>query len=107
MLETKTVTNGSIAKQIHHICHDTLPWHISFSLDREGNLGLRQSHARAVPRCSIQRAGVAPPHAEGDASVGVTSDQDSFAFICDPACRVGGVPLTRAMIPWPRPEASL
>src|SRR5216684_9217576 len=56
-------------------------------------------------RCSTQRAGIAPPHAEGDGLSGVTSDRESFAFISVPAF-VGGVPLTRAMIPWAMPEAS-
>src|SRR5438552_355319 len=58
------------------------------------------------PRCSTQRAGIAPPHAEGDGLSGVTSDGETFAFISVPASFVGGVPLTRAMIPWAMPEAS-
>src|SRR6266404_5176995 len=33
MLETKTVTNGPFAKKLRRVCHDTLPWLISFSLD--------------------------------------------------------------------------
>jgi hypothetical protein len=33
MLEIKTVTNGPIAVQRQSVCHDTLPWFISFSLD--------------------------------------------------------------------------
>src|SRR4029453_4978862 len=53
-----------------------------------------------------QRAGIAPPHAEGDRSSGVTSDREAFAFISGPAGVVGGVPLTRAMSPWAMPEAS-
>jgi len=65
-----------------------------------------RSTARAPPRCSTQRAGFAPPHAEGDRLSGVTSNRDSFAFISGPAAFVGGVPLTRAMIPWPMPAAS-
>src|SRR5260370_42222304 len=32
MLETKTVTNGPIAKQLQRACDDTLPWLIFFSL---------------------------------------------------------------------------
>jgi hypothetical protein len=32
MLETKTVTNGPLAKQLQHVCHGTLPWLIFFSL---------------------------------------------------------------------------
>jgi hypothetical protein len=32
MLETKTVTNGPIALQLQCVCHETLPWLISFSL---------------------------------------------------------------------------
>ena len=59
-----------------------------------------------APRCSTQRAGIAPPHAEGDGLSGVTSDGETFAFISVPASFVGGVPLTRAMIPWAMPEAS-
>jgi len=61
---------------------------------------------RGRPRCSTQRAGIAPPHAEGDGLSGVTSDRESNAFISGPAAFVGGVPLTRAMIPWAMPEAS-
>jgi hypothetical protein len=68
--------------------------------------GSSQSADRAgSPRCSTQRAGIAPPHAEGDASSGVTSDRE-FGFISGPAAFVGGVPLTRAMNPWAMPEAS-
>jgi hypothetical protein len=37
MLETKTVTNGPISKQVQRVCHDTLPWLISFSLGGRGN----------------------------------------------------------------------
>jgi hypothetical protein len=59
-----------------------------------------------APRCSTQRAGIAPPHAEGDGLSGVTSDGETFAFISVPAGVVGGVPLTRAMNPWALPEAS-
>jgi hypothetical protein len=33
MLELKTVTNGPIARKTQPVCHDTLPWLISFSLD--------------------------------------------------------------------------
>jgi hypothetical protein len=58
------------------------------------------------PRCSTQRAGIAPPHAEGDGLSGVTSDGETFAFISGPACFVGGVPVTRARNPWAMPEAS-
>jgi len=58
------------------------------------------------PRCSTQRAGIAPPHAEGDGLSGATSDRETFAFISGPAGVVGGVPLTRAMNPWAMPEAS-
>jgi len=56
-------------------------------------------------RCSTQRAGIAPPHAEGDGLSGATSDGE-FGFISGPAAFVGGVPLTRAMNPWAIPEAS-
>ena len=58
-----------------------------------------------VPRFSTQRAGIAPPHAEGNGLSGVTSDRESNAFISVPASFVGGVPLTRARNPWV-PEAS-
>src|SRR6266487_6309475 len=61
---------------------------------------------RAAPRCSTQRAGISPPHAEGDGLSGVTSERESNAFISVPAAFVGGVPLTRAMNPWAMPEAS-
>src|SRR5260370_39085779 len=60
--------------------------------------------AQDPPRCSTQRAGIAPPQAEGDGLSGVTSDGEAYAFISVPAF-VGGVPLTRAMIPWAMPEA--
>jgi hypothetical protein len=53
-----------------------------------------------------QRAGAAPPHAEGDGLSGVTGDRDASAFISVPAAFVGGVPVTRAMNPWAMPEAS-
>ena len=65
-----------------------------------------QSADGAGPRCSTQRAGIAPPHAEGDGLSGATSDRETFAFISGPAGVVGGVPLTRAMNPWAMPEAS-
>jgi hypothetical protein len=35
MLEIKTVTNGPIAKHVQRVCHHTLPWLISVSLDLE------------------------------------------------------------------------
>jgi hypothetical protein len=60
----------------------------------------------AGPQCSTQRAGIAPPHAEGDGLSGATSDRETFAFISGPAGVVGGVPLTRAMNPWAMPAAS-
>jgi len=60
----------------------------------------------AGPRCSTQRAGTAPPHAEGDELSGVTNDWETFAFISAPAGVVGGVPLTRARNPWAMPAAS-
>jgi hypothetical protein len=65
-----------------------------------------QSADGAGLRCSTQRAGIAPPHAEGEGSSGATSDRESNAFISGPAGFVGGVPLTRAMNPWAMPEAS-
>ena len=37
MLETKTVTNGPFAEYVERVCHDTLPWLISFSLDEIHN----------------------------------------------------------------------
>ena len=58
------------------------------------------------PRCSTQRAGIAPPHAEGDGLSGVTRDGEANAFISGPAAFVGGVPLMRARNPWAIPEAS-
>jgi len=33
MLEIKTVTNGPITEWVQRVCHGTLPWLISFSLD--------------------------------------------------------------------------
>src|SRR4029077_14171951 len=67
--------------------------------------GEPQNADRKGPRCSTQRAGIAPPHAEGDGLSGATSDGE-FGFISGPAAFVGGVPLTRAMNPWAMPEAS-
>ena len=58
------------------------------------------------PRCPTQRAGIAPPHAEGDGLSGVASDRESNAFISVPASFVGGVPVTRARNPWAMPEAT-
>ena len=46
-----------------------------------------------------QRASIALPHAAGDGLSGASSDREAFAFISGPAGVVGGVPLTRAMIP--------
>ncbi len=60
---------------------------------------------RGRPRCSTQRAGIAPPHAAGEGLSGATSDGE-FGFISGPAAFVGGVPLTRARNPWAMPEAS-
>ena len=65
-----------------------------------------QSADGAGPRCSTQRAGIAPPHAEGDGLSGVTSEWESNAFISGPTAFVGGVPVTRARNPWAMPEAS-
>src|SRR5262249_36855701 len=45
MLESKTVTNGPIALQVQTVCHDTLPWLISFSLGPT-SLSLKPTHAR-------------------------------------------------------------
>src|SRR5205814_9148819 len=60
----------------------------------------RQS--RLEPQCEgrhPQRAGIAPPHAEGDELSGVISDGETFAFISVPIPIVDGVPLTRARNP--------
>jgi len=57
-------------------------------------------------RRSTQRAGIAPPHAEGDGLSGATSDREANAFISGPTAFVGGVPVTRAMNPWAMPEAT-
>jgi hypothetical protein len=62
--------------------------------------------ASGAPDASTQRAGIAPPHAEGDWLSGVSSDGETFAFISVPAGVVGGVPVTRARNPWAMPEAS-
>jgi len=59
-----------------------------------------------APEAQTHRAGIAPPHAEGDGLSGATGDRESNAFISGPAAFVGGVPLTRAMNPWAMPEAS-
>jgi hypothetical protein len=65
---------------------------------------------RCVLNCNVkvairQRAGAAPPHADGDRLSGVTSDRETF-FISAPAGVVGGLPLMRARNPWAIPEAS-
>jgi hypothetical protein len=65
-----------------------------------------QSAEAQAPQCSTQRAGILPPHAEGDGLSGVTRDGEANAFISGPAAFVGGVPLTRARNPWAIPEAS-
>lgn len=52
-----------------------------------------------------QRAGNAPPHADGDRLSGAISDGETF-FTSAPAEVVGGVPLMRARNPWAIPEAS-
>jgi len=67
--------------------------------------GSSQRPTAQAPRCSTQRAGIAPPHAEGDGLSGATSDRE-FGFISGPAGVAGGVPLTRARNPWAMPEAS-
>jgi hypothetical protein len=69
-------------------------------------LASSQSADGAGPRCSTQRAGIAPPHAEGEGLSGATSDGETLAFISAPAGVAGGVPLTRARNPWAMPEAS-
>ena len=66
-----------------------------------------QAPTAQAPRCSTQRAGMAPPHAEGEGLSGVASDRELYGFISVPASFVGGVPVTRAMNPWAIPEASL
>ena len=73
----------------------------NYAARRPGHLGPDRHKGRQLrpPRCSTQRAGIAPPHAEGDGSSGATFDGETFAFICGPAGVVGGVPLTRAMNP--------
>ena len=70
---------------------------------------LVRSHLRKTGQFSAwstQRAGAGPPHAARDGLSGVTSDGETFAFISGPVGVVGGVPVTRAMIPWAMPEAS-
>jgi hypothetical protein len=59
----------------------------------------RRPGIQARPRCSTQRAGIAPPHAEGDGLSGVIRDGEVNAFISGPAAFVGGMPLTRARNP--------
>jgi hypothetical protein len=70
----------------------------------QARIGHKAPSAQA-PRCSTQRAGIAPPHAAGQGLSGATSDGE-FGFISGPAAFVGGVPLTRARNPWAMPEAS-
>jgi hypothetical protein len=72
-----------------------------------GPASSRNATTTQAPRCSTQRAGIAPPHAENDGLSGVTRDGEWFVFISVPAAFVGGVPVTRAMNPWAIPEASV
>ena len=56
MLEIKTVTNGPIAKRHEHVCHGTLPWLISFSLDEKAfvdsiAIAPGRWHTAGGPRC--------------------------------------------------------
>jgi hypothetical protein len=80
----------------------------NYAARRPGHPGPHRHKAPTAraPRCSTQRAGIAPPHAEGDGLSGVTSDGETCAFISVPASFVGGVPVTRARIPWAMPKAS-
>jgi len=75
-------------------------------LFRTGPASSQKRRLRKPPRCSTQRAGIAPPHAEGDGLSGVTRDGALSGVSSGPASFAGGVPLTRAMIPWAMPEAS-
>ena len=78
------------------------------SLPAEAGEVFRSLDATHFPkRCSTQRAGIAPPHAEGDGLSGVASYGELYGFISVPATFVGGVPVTRAMNPWAMPEASV
>jgi hypothetical protein len=80
----------------------------NYAARRPGHPGPHRHKAPTAqaPRCSTQRAGIAPPHAEGDGLSGVTSDGETFAFISVPAGVAGGVPVTRARNPWAMPVAS-
>ena len=82
------------------------PCSIPLSAENPAKIVTKRRPRRPPPRCSTQRAGIAPPHAEGDGLSGATSDGE-FGFISGPAAFVGGVPLTRAMNPWAMPEASV
>ena len=57
MLEIKTVTNGPITKQGQRICHDTLPWLISFSLDdgiHHGKVACNRSETQIARAAQLQ-----------------------------------------------------
>ena len=59
-----------------------------------------------LPRCSTQRAGIAPPHAAGDGLSGVTGDEGLSGATGVPVALPDGLPVARAINPWAMPEAS-
>jgi hypothetical protein len=63
-----------------------------------------QSADGAGPRFSTHEAGISPRHAEGDGLTGLTSDGGLSGGVTSDA---GGMPVTRARIPWAMPEASV
>jgi hypothetical protein len=61
--------------------------------------GVRRKEVLRDHSGQSQRAGIAPPHAEGDGLSGVTRDGALSGVSSGPAPFAGGVPLTRAMNP--------
>ena len=70
MLEIKTVTNGPTSKQGQRVCHDTLPWLISFSLDvsatTDENIDISADSCLVAHYCF--RSGAASAGTEGSIS---------------------------------------
>ena len=71
-----------------------------------GYSSVRSNYAARRPRIQARRRREAPDDAGPPDAQTQRAGIAPCAFISVPACFVGGVPLTRAMIPWATPEAS-
>jgi hypothetical protein len=47
--------NGPIAKQVQYICHDTLPWLISISLERTYRMSIESDIVERVNRAASKK----------------------------------------------------